>query len=151
MKLPLAAFLKLLTSQVRLSTQDAMACAAPLIKNGYNFVASPGANPLAGLSEVSLVSIGITDPDVRKTLVAYGRSGKGKSTVTDVGTGYAGRKRKMTTKDSDLDSPLPTKAQEKEAISLEFHEETEDYVSTMPGPRPCGLKAGLHSCCTIAT
>jgi hypothetical protein len=105
-----------------------MSCASPLIKNGYNVVSSPGANPLSGLSEVTLVSIGITDPDVRKTLVAYGRSGKGKSTVTDIGTGYAGKKRKLP-KDSDLDSPLPTKAQQKEVMSLEFNEELEDYVS----------------------
>ena len=126
-QLAVAAFLKLLTAQVGLSTQDAMACASPLIKNGYNVVPAPGANPLSGLSEVTLVSIGITDPDVRKTLVAYGRSGKGKSTITDLGTGYAGKKRKLG-KDSDLDSPLPTKAQQKEVMSLEFNEETEDYV-----------------------
>ena len=97
-----------------------------MIKNGHNVVSPSQPNPLVGLSEVSLVAIGVTDPDVRKTLVAYGRSGKGKTKIHDVGSGY-GTKRRLG-RESDLDAPLPTKAEEKEVIRLEFDEVTEDYV-----------------------
>lgn len=121
-QLSLPAFLKLLTSGgVGLTTQDALACASALIKAGFNTAV---ANPFVGVSEISLVAAGVTDPDVRKDLVAFGRSGKGKTVIVDSGGNY--RKRKG--RDGDLDAPLPDKPAAKEAMSLDFQEETEDYV-----------------------
>ena len=104
-----------------MTTQDALAAASALIKGGYNKASN---NPFEGVSEVSLVAAGVTDPDVRKTLVAYGRSGRGKTTVTNAG----GYNRKRKGRESDLDLPLPIKAEERVAISLNFNEETEDFV-----------------------
>ncbi|KAK9897322.1 hypothetical protein P389DRAFT_183270 [Cystobasidium minutum MCA 4210] len=127
-QLSLPAFLKLLTTGgVGLSTAEAMAAASPLIKAGYN--KANVANPLTGISEPALVAAGVTDPDTRKQLVAYGRSGKSKlgSSSGSLGaSGPAGKKRKAW--GSDLDKPLPVKAEEKEAISLDFEEVTEDYL-----------------------
>lgn len=85
------------------------------------------------------MSIGITDPDIRKVLCAYGRTGRkssstvaggslndaGKTLITEGGQGY-GRKRKS--REHDLDTPLPTKQEDKIAIPLEFGEVEEDYV-----------------------
>ena len=123
-----------------LSTQDALGCTAALVRAGYSSLPRDGSGPLAGVSEISLVAAGVTDPDVRKMLVAFGRSGRGTRTagtsagsgaVADVGSdgGRTGRKRKMQTKDSDLDRPLPTALEDRPALSLEFNEELEDTAS----------------------
>lgn len=121
-KIALPAFLKLLTSGgVGLTTQEALAAASSLIKVGLN---TSDTNPFTGTSDVTLVAAGVTDPDVRKAIVAYGRTGKGKTLISDSG----GIKRKRKTRESDLDAPLPMKAEEREAIKLEFNEELEDYV-----------------------
>lgn len=103
-----------------------MGAASALIKAGYNKASV--ANPFVGISEPALVAAGVTDPDTRKQIVAYGRSGKGRVLGANASTqGSAGKKRKS--KDSDLDKPLPVKAEEKQAISLDFEEVMEDYVS----------------------
>lgn len=98
-----------------------MAVIPSLVKAGYN---TSSANPFAGISDSTLVSAGVKDFDVRKTIVAYGRSGKGRTVVSDEGGNY----RKRKTKDSDLDAPLRDGPEEKEVMSLDFQEETEDYV-----------------------
>lgn len=105
-----------------------MTAASALIKAGYN--RANVANPFVGVSEVALVAAGVTDPETRKQLVAWGRTGKSRVASGQNGSGAASpgiKKRKG--KGSDLDKPLPVKAEEKEAISLEFDEVLEDYVS----------------------
>lgn len=122
------AFLKLLTSGgVGLSATDALSVIPSLVKAGYN---TSSANPFAGCTDSQLVSAGIKDFDVRKILIAYGRSGKGKTVVSDEG----GHHRKRKTKDSDLDTPLRDGPEEQEVMSLDFQEETEDYVSFRYSP-----------------
>lgn len=126
--LSVPAFLKLLTTGgVGLSTSEAMGAASALIKAGYN--KADVANPFVGISEISLVSAGVTDPETRKQLVAYGRTGKGRkpTTIRDVGGQGQGKKRKS--RESDLDRPLPVKAEERVALSLDFEEVMEDFVS----------------------
>ena len=108
-----------------------MGSASALIKAGYN--KANVANPLSGISEPALVAAGVTDPETRKQIIAYGRSGKGRtpnsgnSSASGALGGSPGKWKRP--KGSDLDKPLPVKAEEKEAISLEFDEVLEDYVS----------------------
>lgn len=101
-----------------------MGCASGLIKSGYN---RSGGNVFKDVTEANLVAAGVTDFETRKVLMGYGRTGKGKTKVEDLGDGVYRRKR---TKDSDLDDPLPKELQKKQAISLEFNEIPEDYVSS---------------------
>lgn len=129
-QLSVPAFLKLLTTGgVGLSTSEAMGAASALIKAGYN--KANVSNPFVGVSEPALVAAGVTDPETRKQIIAWGRSGRSRttsgSTSGSPSNGAPGKKRKA--KGSDLDKPLPVKAEEKEAISLEFDEVMEDYVS----------------------
>lgn len=115
-----------------------MGAASALIKAGYN--KSGIANPFTGVSEPALVAAGVTDPESRKQIIAWGRTGRSRTTTgSSTGShntfgggssgGTAGKKRKA--KGSDLDKPLPVKAEEKQAISLEFDEVLEDYVSLL--------------------
>lgn len=120
-----------------------MATASPLIKAGYN--KANVANPFTGISDVALVAAGVTDPETRKQLISYGRSGKAKagSSSASGSLGPAGKKRKAW--GSDLDKPLPVKAEEKQAISLDFEEVMEDYVSSFPLKKRRSGLAELHA------
>lgn len=123
-----------------------MNAASALIKAGYN--KANVTNPFVGISEPALVAAGVLDPETRKQIIAWGRSGRSR-TVSGNSNGSSsstapGKKRKA--KGSDLDKPLPVKAEEKEAISLEFDEVMEDYVST-----PSSIQADVDEIIISAT
>ena len=102
-----------------------------MIKAGFN--AASDTNAFAGVSELSLVSAGVTDPEVRKTIIGYGRSSKAakfsptRTTVSDVG-GPGATHRKRKSRDSDLDVPLRDEPYKRKAMNLDFDEEKEDVL-----------------------
>jgi hypothetical protein len=130
--LALPALLKLLTSTPHLDMSKAIQLASKLIPGGYT-----SHFKLKTLTGTDLVRIGVTDEDLRKSLLsALGRGdtkGKGKanSSPSKPEFGDEGQTRRKRGRESDLDRPLPTREDKNSEVEqdLDFDEIEYEEVS----------------------
>ncbi|GAA5955585.1 hypothetical protein JCM3765_006822 [Sporobolomyces pararoseus] len=123
--LALPALLKLLTSTSHLDMSQGIQLASKLIPAGYT-----SHFKLRTLTGVDLARIGVTDEELRKSLLsALGRGdakgkGKAKASLSKPEFGDEGMSRRKRGRESDLDRPLPTREDKNSEVEqdLDFDE-----------------------------